>query len=204
MTIPSNRSFTGQDLASLRRLIVCSHAASAKHSWVHLVDTQSMSPSINGDVDLLVEWTQLYCFCTGDLIVVSKPELPFLLVHRACRLRSGRYGDEVLQIADQFAYGDELSAGWIELQAILGRVICVRFRSTGRVVSLDSPPIRHLSQWIAKLSVQRLTQSQPETINQRLASSIETIQHRLVCHVFHVTLHFVAYLGFYKSSTCID
>ncbi len=204
MPIPSNRSFTDQDLAGLRRLIACSHAVSAKHSWVHLVDTQSMSPTINGDVDLLVEWTQPYRFCAGDLIVVSKPELPFLLVHRACQLRSGLYGDEVLQIADQFAYDDELSAGWIELLVILGRVTCVCFRSTGRVVSLDFPVIRHLSQWIAKLSVQRLTQSQPETINQRLASSIKTIQHRLVCHVFHVILHFVAYLGFYKPSTCID
>lgn len=204
MLIPSNRSFTDQDLASLRRLIARSHANSTKHSWVRLVDTQSMSPSVDGDIDLLIEWTQPYHFREGDIIVVSKPTLPFLLAHRACQCRPSPYGYEILQIADQFIHGDDISASWIELQAVLGRVTRIRFSDTGRTVSLDSPPIRWLSSWIAKLSTHRLTHSQPQAIIQRLINHVITVQHRLACYIFRAMLYLTACLACQAPSTSID
>ena len=126
MRVSKLPSFTPRDLARLRQLVASSRVNGTKYSWIHLVDTQSMSPSLDGDIDLLIEWTQPYKYHHGDLIVISKPDLPFLVVHRACLWRTGIKGQDVLQIADQFIFANKLSASWVDLQDVLGRVVQIR------------------------------------------------------------------------------
>lgn len=191
-------SFTPKDLAKLRQLIVASRANSDKYSWIRLVDTQSMSPSFDGDIDLLVEWTQSYAFHTGDLIVISKSNLPFLLAHRACECRTGNRGQQVLQIADQFVFGDEASASWVDLEAVLGRVVTIRYGRKRRIATLISASIQRLASQIAKLSLHRykLLNDQthiPNLIN-RFAIRFTTTQHRIFCYLFRITLFLNAHL----------
>lgn len=191
-------SFTPKDLAKLRQLIVASRANSDKYSWIRLVDTQSMSPSFDGDIDLLVEWAQPYAFHNGDLVVISKSNLPFLLAHRACECRAGNRGQQVLQIADQFVFGDEVSASWVDLEAVLGRVVQIRYGRKRRIATLNSASIQRLASQIAKLSLYRyklLTdQTQTHNLTNKFSIQFTTVQHRLFCYLFRVTLFLNAHL----------
>jgi hypothetical protein len=192
--------FTLKDLATLRQLIITSRANNDSYSWIRLVDTQSMSPSFDGDIDLLVEWTRPYTFNNGDLIVISKSDLPFLLVHRACEYQTTNHGQQVLQIADQFVFGDEVSVGWVDIEAVLGKVIQISYGRKTRIAMLNSASIQRLAFQIAKLSLRRYklltNETNAQNLNNRFAMQFVTAQHRLFCYLFRITLFLNAYLTY--------
>ena len=191
-------SFTTKDLSKLRQLIGASRSNSDKYSWIRLVDTQSMSPSFDGDIDLLVEWTQSYTFHNGDLIVISKSNLPFLMAPRACDCRAGNRGQQVLQIADQFVFGNEVSASWVDLEAVLGKVVQIRYGRKRRIATLNSASIQRLASQIAKLSLHKYKLLNDQTHAQNLingfAIQFATVEHRIFCYLFRVTLFLNAHL----------
>lgn len=185
-------SLTSEDLDKLRRIISKARTKNNKYSWIRLVDTQSMSPSVEGDIDLLVQWTQSYLFQKGDLIVISKSNLPYLLVHRACEHRLGNHGEQVFQIADQFEFGNELSASWVDIETIIGRVVQIRYGQEGYIATLNSSVILNLSTKIAKLSLnkynlQTIQYLKPKLIN-KLILQFTIMQHHSLCYIFRVML----------------
>jgi len=189
----SNIHYAQKDLPALRRLIVSSRANSTKRSWIPLIDTQSMSPSLKGDINLLIEWTQTYHYREGDLLIISKPTLPFMIAHRACSHRAGERGQEILQIADDFIFGDEISVSWIELKDIVGRVIEIRYGQEEQVATLESMIVQGLGSWIAKLSLQRFINLQNRIDGQKKINwffvRLTTIQHRFACYMFRIVLY---------------
>lgn len=197
-------SFDEKDLNSLRRLVTRSRANDTQYSWVRLVDTQSMSPTIKGDISLLIEWTEDYQFQKGEIIVFSKQNTPFLLAHRACKYRIAQDELEILQIADQFTFGNDFGAGWIKAKDVFGRVKKIHFGYLKRAVSLDIKMIQELASWIAELSIQRLSLSHPHTFIQLWAFKITAVGHYLACLLYRLALYFCAYSGLPKEPKRIE
>ncbi|GEM_PF-3728443 len=203
MNITKYPSFILSNLADLRKLIAISRANNEKYSWVRLVDTQSMSPSFDGDINLLVEWSNPYTFRNGDLIVVSKPNLPFLLVHRACGYRLEKNERQVLQIADHFISRNEISASWVNLDSILGKIVQIRYGANKQVVALDSVFLQKLSFQIARLSMRKYTLIINEDYTKKFFLSLYfvTLNHRIFCYLFRFALFLNAHLiKTFKSS----
>ena len=196
--VSRNSSYTARDLDVLRRLVVFSRVNGDKYSWIRLVDIQSMSPSLDGDIELFIEWTQSYHYYEGDLIVISKPMLPFLIAHRACGCRTMAHGQEILQIADQFIFGDEISAGWVALRDVVGRVVRIRYGQKMRIATLESALIRRVASWAAKSSLRKL--SHMEQHSNQLVVKFSVVQHRFSCYLFRIVSYVTAYFASKKLS----
>lgn len=148
----SQSTLSPRDRAKLRSMVRDTWSAQGKSSWIRLIDTQSMSPSLSGNVFLLVEWTASANFSLGELILFSSQRLELPIVHRVCRLEITKDKSEILQVADQLTT-NEVGIGWISKEAILGRVVAIRWGNQGsRVIQLSSWPYSFLGALLATLS----------------------------------------------------
>ncbi len=140
------------DKTKLRSIIRNVWGAKGICSWIRLIDTQSMSPSISGNVFLLVEWGASSNPHPGELILFSSPHLELPVVHRICRLRLINGEHQIFQTTDRLIDGN-FGGGWVPQEALLGRIIAIRWGKPGtKVVRFTSWPYSLLGTLLAKLS----------------------------------------------------
>lgn len=178
------------DTASLRSLLLKVWAAKGARSWVRLVDTQSMSPTLSGNVFLLVEWTASPNLQPGTLVLFPSPHAGLLVVHRVCDLKITESGVQVLQMADRLIADDEIGSGWLPAESIFGHVVAIRWGKPGaKVTCLESRLYHFFGILIATLSAkwrEQMKQSYANELGTRKTLTRLTVSalHRLLCYSY--------------------
>lgn len=151
-TMAFQKTLSSHDRAKLRSIVRDVWGAQGICSWIRLIDTQSMSPSLSGDVFLLVEWGTSSNLHPGELVLFSSPHLELPVVHRIGRLRLTNGEHQIFQTTDHLVDGN-FEGSWIPQDAVLGRIIAVRWGENGtKVIRLTSWPYPLLGTLLAKLS----------------------------------------------------
>jgi len=196
--------FSLSDVKSLRFLLRKVLASKGKRSWVRLVDTQSMSPTLSGNVFLLVEWTEEPDYQLGDLILFPSEPTDLLVVHRVCGLKTTESGGQILQIADRLLIGGKMGGGWLPIEVILGRIVSIRWGEPGtKATNIESRLHCFVGKLIAVLSARRW--EHVKHLSKRRIGSISPLfgwktldwltfsaLHRLMCYGYSIFLRVTA------------
>lgn len=146
------------DNPTLRRFLREVWAKEQRTSWVRYVDTQSMTPSLYGPVDLLVQWGSSHPFQPGDLIAFEHPVLNILVAHRVCRVDSST--GRVLQTGDRL-HTRGIPGAWIPLENVFGRVTALRWPASPREVRLSRLGVAWIGRQISRSSARLWSQDHP-------------------------------------------
>ncbi len=147
-----NASRLPPDDPALRRFLRDLWAQQHHVSWVQYVDTQSMAPSLQGPVELLVAWGARPSLRPGDLVVFEDVKLNVLVAHRVCQVEGSQAPLRVLQTGDRLLRRG-IPGGWIGPETLFGRVIALRLKPHApSVVRLHHGFIQKLGQIIARSS----------------------------------------------------
>lgn len=191
--------FSPQDIPKIRSLLRNIWATRGATSWIRLIDTQSMTPTLSGNIFLLVKWTTtLSSFELGDLILFSSPPPEILVVHRVCHINRTEKDIQVLQAADGFVAGEEISGGWLQAESVLGRIIAIRWgESDARITRLAARLHRFFGTLISTVSFSLWEQTQQLTKYKttplwKLTWAATTVLHKLLLYTHAFLLHISA------------
>lgn len=188
--------FSLHDTTRLRSLLRNVLAAKGVRLWIRLIDTQSMSPALSGNVFLLVELTTSPNFQIGDLILFSSPLSRLLVVHRVCHVQAKGPEVQILQLADRLMDENDLGGSWIPAGSILGRVVAIRWGEPGaKVTQLTSWLHRVFGRQIAILSAQKWMSAKQPNTNRERESFKESFKRktlmRIAVHVLHGVFSYI-------------
>lgn len=186
MSYPANLSLPSQD-PDLRRFLRDLWASQRRVSYVQYVDTQSMTPSLQGPVELLVEWGAYPDLCPGDLVIFEDTKLNVLVAHRVCQVEQSANLFCVLQAGDRLRPRG-LPGGWINSENVFGRVIAFRFKGNpSNLIWLHRGWLLKLGQQISCSSAWFWRSAQnpdfPPTF-----PPYRRLFHWLLCHAYHIAL----------------
>jgi hypothetical protein len=155
------------DKTKIRFLLRNIYAEENARSWVRLIDTQSMSPVLSGNIFLLIEWSRsVHDLQVGDLVLFSMKPLDLLVVHRVCQLEIVEGNIKILQIADEIIAGGKVSGGWISSEMVFGRVVAIRWGETStKIIEITSSLHHFWGKILAATSVIRWKHDQGASNN---------------------------------------
>lgn len=175
---------------ALRRFLRDLWAQQHHVSWVHYVDTQSMAPSLQGPVELLVEWGGRPNVRSGDLVVFEDAKLNVLVAHRACQVTSSGGELRVLQTGDRLLRRG-IPGGWIGPESLFGRVVALRLTRSPALVRLNGGWIPLLGRFIARSSARLLqTTENPWPATPKMWLACRRFVHQGFCRAYRWALFF--------------
>jgi hypothetical protein len=169
----SDRSAQRLSRATARRLLSAHHARYRPATVVRVIDSRSMAPLVQGNVEALVSWGAVDGRLRPGALVLTSTGGDLLVVHRAIDTnRCSSSAPKVLQMADNVDFGNPYAVSWVDERYVLGVVRALR-APDGRLVYSDGVSVCRLVDRIMAMGGRLLWRSS------RRGSSVSTSALRL-------------------------